>query len=171
MRKQWKKIKDYPSYEVSDHGEVRRLTSSCNFNPVGKNLKGTGDHKGYLYLSLFNRKTRKHKKINLLVAEAFIGVKPKGLQVNHIDGAKANNHYKNLEYVTASENRKHAFKLGLSSHKGEGHPASKLTNKDVLEIRRIYSKGDIRKVDISKLFNISQSTVGRVISRKVWAHI
>lgn len=41
------------------------------------------------------------------------------MQVNHIDGNKWNNKLSNLEWVTCSENNKHAHKIGLKSQKGE----------------------------------------------------
>ena len=48
------------------------------------------------------------------MASAFYGESK--LQVNHKDGKKANNVIENIEYVTASENRRHAIKNGLLIH-------------------------------------------------------
>lgn len=44
--------------------------------------------------------------VHRLVAEAFLGKRPNGLVVDHIDRNKQNNHYTNLRYVTLSENSK-----------------------------------------------------------------
>ena len=52
-------------------------------------------------------------KVARLVAQAFIGPQPKGIYVNHIDGVKHNDNITNLEYVTPSENIKHALRIGL----------------------------------------------------------
>lgn len=53
--------------------------------------------------------------IHRLVAEAHLGPRPKGYEVNHIDENKQNNVLENLEYVTHSENMKKYWK----NHKGE----------------------------------------------------
>lgn len=44
--------------------------------------------------------------VHRLVAEAFLGKRPDGLVVDHIDRNKQNNHYCNLRYVSLSENSK-----------------------------------------------------------------
>ena len=54
-----------------------------------------------------------------LVALVFIGPRPEGKQINHIDGVRPNNSANNLEYVTPSENNFHAYMLGLSEGQGE----------------------------------------------------
>ena len=51
--------------------------------------------------------------VHHLVAEAFIGARPQGFQLNHLDGVKANNAAKNLEYTTPMQNIHHAIRLGL----------------------------------------------------------
>lgn len=57
-------------------------------------------------------------RVHLLVAAAFMGPTPNGLEVNHIDGVKANCATSNLEFVTHSANMKHAYALGLNPGHG-----------------------------------------------------
>ena len=68
-------------------------------------------------VDLSNRKSRylcyRTYKIHRLVAENFIPNPENKKEVNHIDGNKHNNHVSNLEWVTTSENRLHAFRTGL----------------------------------------------------------
>lgn len=59
------------------------------------------------------RHGRGRVKVHNLVAMAFLGGRPEGFQVNHIDGNKENNKASNLEYVSQKENLRHAFVTGL----------------------------------------------------------
>ena len=52
-----------------------------------------------------NKKEVKKIRINILVAKYFINENDiENLVVDHIDGNKQNNYYKNLQYITISEN-------------------------------------------------------------------
>ncbi len=53
---------------------------------------------------------------------------------------------------------------------GEKNNSSKLTNKKVLKMRKLFNKG-VRIVDLIKQFNVSKSTVRRVIYCYSWKHI
>lgn len=165
----WKKIKKLP-YEISNYGKIRRA-ESYNSTYVGKVLKQSLDRDGYLKVILYKNGKMKTIKIHRLVAEAFLGPCPDGKEVNHIDGNKENPHVDNLEYVTKSENSKHAFKLGLQDNKGEKHPSNKLKEKDVLKIRRIYKTGNYYQRELAKNFNCSQAHISEIINNKRWKHI
>jgi hypothetical protein len=65
--------------------------------------------------------------VHQLVYEAWVGLR-KELQINHIDGNKANNYIGNLELVTPSQNVVHAHSTGLASGKsGSTNSMAKLS--------------------------------------------
>lgn len=107
----WKDVPGYEGYyQVSNLGRVKSLTGYY------KNKKNIilkyGLNRGYQRVILCVNKIRKNIHIHQLVMLAFVG-KPNGMQINHINGVKTDNRLCNLEYVTQSENMKHAYRLGL----------------------------------------------------------
>jgi hypothetical protein len=98
-------------------------------------------------------------KIHRLVAEAFIpnvGNKP---CVNHINGVKSDNRVENLEWVTYSENTRHALDIGLSKQYGEDNPKCKLSYADVEFIKN--SGKDT--ATLMGIFHVSRSTINRIM--------
>jgi hypothetical protein len=75
-----------------------------------------GRKNGYYTVGLQINKKKKMFFVHRLVAEYFISPKKDNLQVNHIDGNKANNDFRNLEWVTPSQNTKHAYNNGLNKN-------------------------------------------------------
>lgn len=67
------------------------------------------NNKGYLFVSAHENGRRKNLLIHRLVAQAFIPNPENKPEINHIDGNPHNNRVDNLEWVTSSENRKHAY--------------------------------------------------------------
>ena len=82
-------------YSVSDDGRVFFQ---------GNELPQKPNSQGYMYVTINGKRVRVHR----LVAMAFVPNPHNKPDVNHIDGNKQNNHYTNLEWVTKSENQKHA---------------------------------------------------------------
>ena len=98
-------------YEVSSHGRIRRRLSSSG---AQRELKPYRDKKGYLRINLKCDRVVYRKFMHSLVMEAFVGPRPRGRVVNHIDARRDNNHLYNLEYVTHSQNTIHSVRLGRS---------------------------------------------------------
>ena len=111
-------------YEVSSLGRVRRIGGKV-LSPYRTGNVG----KQYLTVSI----DRKGRKVHRLVCLAFNGEPSEGRdQVNHKDGNKENNSANNLEWVSCSENVRHAFDVlgkkssgGHSGKFGALHHASK----------------------------------------------
>lgn len=102
----WKPITDWENlYEISDAGRVKSLRTGQVKIPDINNC-------GYARVILCDGSRRKRRFIHQLVAAAFCDGFFNGATVNHIDGDKQNNRFENLEWVTHSENSKHAHRIG-----------------------------------------------------------
>lgn len=111
MIEKWKQIPN-TKYSVSSYGNVKRIELYKSSNKDG-HIKPCMGVRGYMLVVLSTNNVRKTTMVHTLVSKLFLGPKPSGLEINHIDGNKLNNHVDNLEYVTKSQNVKHAIKLGL----------------------------------------------------------
>jgi hypothetical protein len=181
MNEIFKDIEGYEGfYQVSSIGRIRSISRKVR-NGVGfkltteRILKWHNDGNGYFYTCLSVRGSMKYPKIHKLVAESFLGDRPKGFQINHIDGNKSNNAVCNLEYCSSRDNIRHAFRTGLNvAKKGENHGCSKLTRSDVIEIKT-YLKVTKRFYGMLKplaaKYGVCISTISEISRGKAWVHI
>ena len=150
----WKVIEEFPNYSISSSGRVKN-------NITGRVLKFFIT-KGYKRVNLSGRKIL----IHLPVLEAFVSKRPEGKECNHKDGIKKNNYYRNLEWITRSENMIHAFENGLKVvPKGEVHHNTKLKDDEVWLIRRLLD-GGFSQIFIGKMFKCSQTTISEIKNNK-----
>ena len=177
MNEIWKDIDGYAGiYQVSSLGRTRSLDRTL---PTARNRMQTfkgrilrpNIHKdGYHCRSLQKSGKIRIRLVHQLVASAFIGSCPDGMEVNHKDGDKSNNSYTNLEYVTASENCLHAHRTGLrNARKGSLSPKAVLNESCVREIISLSGKKTLR--EIAEKYNVDPTTIGCILSGKTWSHV
>jgi hypothetical protein len=172
----WKSIKGYEGiYEVSNLGRVKVLERAAKgrFNNIHvfkeKILKPINQTNGYLKVNLIKNATQKTVLIHRIVAIAFIQG-DNSLTVNHINGIKTDNRVQNLEWVTLSENHKHAFRLGLKCLKGEKCTTNKLFEHQVIEIKKMLDQG-ITHQKIADLYKVKRQTITDINLKRRWSHI
>lgn len=171
MKERWKAIPEYEGYyEVSDQGRVRSLdrviTHERNKSYIrkGRLLSLTTHSQGYRCVHFtVNRKT-KNLYVHRLVLQAFMGNK-KGMDCNHINGAKHDNRLKNLEWCTRSENIQHAFDTGLRKDLNR-----KLQDEEVLSVCKDLLNGVTNK-EISEKYNVESSLISQIATEKSYKDI
>ena len=119
----WKDIEGYEGYyQISTLGRVKSIERKVDmdFTNMNNTLNGIGKYsvkekilkpsiKKYSGVCLLKNGKRYWPTIHRLVGLAFIPNQFNKPQINHIDGNKHNNCINNLEWVTISENAKHAY--------------------------------------------------------------
>lgn len=156
----WASISDFEGlYEISSLGKVKRVAPGRK-TFVGKVLTPLRHSDGYQVVMLTKEGTHHTRYVHRLVATAFLPHTANRSEVNHIDGDKTNPALANLEWVTESEQRAHAWRIGLQK-------APKLTPDKVRTIRAELATG-ARGIDLAAQFGVARSTISNIRSGKIW---
>lgn len=171
---QWKTCPSDPHYEVSDEGEVRSIDRMIERNGKPARVQGVllklrKHSNGYRGVSLRYRQAMVHS----LVMEAFVGPRPKGMDINHKNGDKADNRLENLEYCSRSQNMAHAVRTGLMPppplRRGtDNDHLCRLNEEKVRHIRQWHAEGG-GTTQIARHYDVGLSTVWNIVKRKSWA--
>jgi hypothetical protein len=172
----WSPVPEYEGiYDVSNYGRVKSLCRVVKFGNrcprvVDEKILKRNNSNGYLTISLARDGKKLTAMIHSLVAKAFINNPDSKPHVNHKDGIRWNNFYKNLEWVTCSENVLHSYNvLGNTAVCGSFNGSSKLNECDISRIISLYNNGLTQK-EIGKMYNVSMSNISKIIRGETWSH-
>jgi hypothetical protein len=155
----WKTIPTYPNYEISDLGEIRHVGKANLLKFTTKQGKLP-----YQRASLCTDGKIQKFAVHRLVLQTFVGPCPDGHECMHLDDNPRNNKLENLKWGTRKENH------STIRRKGERNGRSKLTNEQVLIIRELVSYGN-KQTLLAKDFNVTRTTIGHIVARRIWPHI
>lgn len=164
-------------YEVSDLGRVRSLDRSDMWI---QRVRGGGDalvtrtwkgkilrpgvaSNGYPTVAL-RLQTR---TVHSLVARAFLGPRPEGLEICHSDGNRLNARLANLRYGTPQENAADSDVHGTRI-RGSRYLNAKLNETSARHIRSL--KGKIPQSELAKRYRVSSGAVQAVHDGRTWTH-
>jgi hypothetical protein len=196
---EWRSVVGWEGvYSVSNYGRVRREFNGARPNNPPRIMKPTVNHKGYLWVQLQDRANLRKKIlfVHVLVAEAFICLRPDQKWVNHKDGVKANNAVGNLEWATRVENQQHAVRTGLHptgenhprrrnpaawatvawptskpSMRGEKNHLAKFTDEQARQIKDEYRSGVATQSEIARRFGVTKGAIRHMCIGITWKHI
>ncbi|WP_375274469.1 HNH endonuclease [Methylorubrum thiocyanatum] len=153
----WRTIPDWPGYEVSSWGKVRRRNRVLRPASVAK----------YPFITLSCRQKRKSARIHHLVAAAFLGPPPfEGAIVAHNDGDTSNAKASNLRWASARENQHDRARHNTHCH-GSRVFGAKLKEAQIPVIRQRIAAGE-RYRDIGADYGVSIHTIHLIKKNRIW---
>ncbi|CAO3633522.1 unnamed protein product [Cunninghamella echinulata] len=134
----------FKNYEISTHGRIRKTGNK-------KIVKTYIDRRGYLSISLQDKGSKDIRQfVHRIVAYTFsYDDYENGLVIDHINGVRHDNHYRNLRWVTQKENVQ--FAIGVQ-----------VTVTDVYNMNNNETFGSIK--DCCRATRINKNTITRELS-------
>lgn len=166
-------------YAVTDDGRIwaypNRLHDGKWLKPV---ISSKIPGKDYLIVSLCKGEAKNYA-VHTLVALMFMGARPEGMSINHIDGNKINNSACNLEYVTSGDNTRHAWATGLIDRKKRQENAKRartfsskrdsLTANQVRAVRAEYKPGN--GIELARKYGVSRDVIRGIIKKGTYRNV
>lgn len=161
---EWADVPGFDGYQATRDGRVR--------GPQGREMRPMKAEHGYLYV-LCNRGRHVPQRklfVHRAVLLAFVGECPPGLQCRHIDGDPTNNTLRNLCWGTPEQNALDKIAHGRQ-RRGDTVLTAKLTEADVVEIRRLIATPGNSLRSLAKRFGVSHTAIRRAANGSKWAHV
>jgi hypothetical protein len=177
ISEEWRPVEGFTGYDVSSLGRVRswrRQGAAKTFRDIPRIMSAAPDPDGYPSVWLYGSGPRVYRRVHILVALAFIGLRPTGQECRHLNCDHTDPRAINLAWGTASENHMDSVRNGTHTcftKIGEGNAFAKLTEVKVRQIRDICAGGGLSYSRIGKQFGVSQQTIARIHRRETWAYL
>lgn len=152
-------------YNILEGGHGLSPESKRKISEALKNKPFSKERKEKISIANKNRIfTKEHKeKISKNHADVS-GEKNPMFGKKHSELVKQNSHLINLGRKASSEQKKR-----MSEKKqGENNKNSKLTQNQVIEIRRLYFEENFQKIELSKLFNVQSPCIYKIVNYLTW---
>lgn len=161
----YKECKEFPDYYVSYCGKIIRGKTKKHMKQV---LHGNPP---YLSIRTCTENIAKNTKVHRMIALVYVPNDDpvNKIQVNHIDGDKFNNSVSNLEWVTESQNQRHAIETGLKGKGSELYNAQ-LEEDQVHQICKFLIDGHLCK-DLADRFGCSKDIIRKIKAGDTYFHI
>jgi len=161
-----KRIKEFPGYSAGNDGHIYSFwtigrNAKIDYLKEPKKLAGGLNGSGYLHVVLVSNGNDKVRMIHRLIAETFYGKVRKNLMVSHKDGNKLNNTLENLCWETLSKNMQRK-KLHGTDGRGCKNSRAKITNKQLITIRKLLTGQRLTHKQIGSIFDVSRVFITKI---------
>lgn len=178
----WATIPGWPNHEISTKGRLRVLRYSnrwgaVHYIQVQLQPRKSGSTRAMVYLYEGNKHW--HVSVGKLMLMTFVRLPHTNEVARHLDDNHLHNDLSNLAWGTPKQNKADAIRNGRMwlpdwiGAKGEAHINSKLTEKDVKQIRKLHiprhNKFGTRS--LARRFGVSNSAIQHVVEYKNWKHV
>jgi hypothetical protein len=113
---EWRHLPDFPGYLVSSYGRVASYLGT-----EVRQLQPHLDDHGYQRVWLQSPHGKAHPRVHQIVATAFHGPRPEGMECRHLNGNRLDNCAENLRWGTRSENMLDRVEHGTHHHANKTH--------------------------------------------------
>lgn len=177
----WKAIPNFPDFEVSDHGRVRRATDHARLSTLRAGTEvprwiikhdfmrrdGSATPQRYYCVTIRAQNRSYNKRVHRLVAEAFLPPgRPDQKHVAHNNGNSLDNRADNLRWATPSENQSDRLRHG-TSNAGSRHGMARI-NEDIVRMIKSDLAAGFGVNATAKKFSVSQPTISMIKAGKTW---
>lgn len=167
-------IEEFPDYYVLEDGRV--WSTKVYHGTDGRFLVQSNDINGYQLVNLYGKnsdgKIHKSQKVHRLVGMYFVEGYSNELTVNHKDFNITNNHYTNLEWMTAVENNKDSWaKRPRNIAFGERCGNSIHKESTIIAMKKMYFSECCSQREVARRFNVSYKTFNDILRKKSWKHL
>jgi len=164
---EWRPLLGYDcDYDVSNLGRIRRNYKDKGYSRILKQWE-TGRDRVHFSVNLKLNGKPTIKLIHHLVAQVWLPPKPVGLIILHGPRGRKDNCPDNLSYGTHEQNAGPDRERDGTLIKGEQSCWAKLTEKDVIEIRKSTETCSV----LARKYGVSNRTVSQARTGKTWKHV